>query len=517
MSIVIRAAALTMFIACSSIILAGESSPYPAPRFPSYLPRVVTDETLLKAARVIVNRSTSERAHPGYAIKRGEKALMVVTPLEDPRLTEALIKAIREAGATVDVFAADVSDIIGSTYGDRDWGYLENPLFHYMRVNGRPLSRLLGGGQFIEQTLALAQLNKYTLLIANYDGYLAKPLVAAYRWEDMPGPTVDEFLFAAEFEQDLPKQLYDRIDELAWNQFRQARRVHVTDPEGTDLRWNLPATLEQMPKPAQFWRAEHLCMPDYVKGGAAQSASTYQEVDLRGVIGGTINHIGAFPRIQVFVAGGKIERIEGGGRFGDEWRKILKGYETAVWPYEPGPGFGWVQECGLGRQPFGFRPRGAMGFPGGTMNERVRSGVLHWAFGVQSMKLQTTKTQQYILEHGAPDGHLDVHNNFPTMILETAEGKEITFLNKGRLTILDLPEVRELAAKFGDPDVLLKDAWIPPVPGINVPGDYARDYGSDPASWIAKENERYFTEGKHRAGTADSALTGSAQRKAKGL
>ena len=65
----------------------------------------------------------------------------------------------------------------------------------------------------------------------------------------------------------------------------------------------------------------------------------------------------------------------------------------------------------------------------------------------------------------------------------TKGGEEITFLNHGRLTALDDPEVRALAAKFGDPDQLLKEDWIPAIPGITLEGSYL-DFARDPARWI---------------------------------
>ena len=37
-------------------------------------------------------------------------------------------------------------------------------------------------------------------------------------------------------------------------------------------------------------------------------------------------------------------------------------------------------------------------------------------------------------------------------------------------------------------------AWIPAIPGINVEGDYQRDYVADPGSWIAKEHEEVYGE-----------------------
>jgi hypothetical protein len=47
--------------------------------------------------------------------------------------------------------------------------------------------------------------------------------------------------------------------------------------------------------------------------------------------------------------------------------------------------------------------------------------------------------------------------------------------------------VRQVAAKYGNPDEILREAWIPAMPGINVPGNYMEDYGKDPVSFIKKE------------------------------
>jgi hypothetical protein len=78
------------------------------------------------------------------------------------------------------------------------------------------------------------------------------------------------------------------------------------------------------------------------------------------------------------------------------------------------------------------------------------------------------------------------------MTLTTEDGRNIVFVDKGHMTVLDDPRLRALAAKYGDPDQMLREVWIPPVPGINVPGDYLNDYGNDPAQWIAREHDRFF-------------------------
>src|SRR5437763_2392255 len=51
------------------------------------------------------------------------------------------------------------------------------------------------------------------------------------------------------------------------------------------------------------------------------------------------------------------------------------------------------------------------------------------------------------------------------------------------MTSLDNPEVRALASRYGDPNYLLTEDWIPEVPGINAPGDYLKDYAPDPGKY----------------------------------
>ena len=57
---------------------------------------------------------------------------------------------------------------------------------------------------------------------------------------------------------------------------------------------------------------------------------------------------------------------------------------------------------------------------------------------------------------------------------------------------LDDPEVRQLAAKFGDPDEMLREEFIPGIPGINMEGDYMRDYATNPREFYKKDYERVY-------------------------
>ncbi|MBI4484035.1 MAG: hypothetical protein HY652_14245 [Acidobacteria bacterium] len=440
-------------------------SDYPAPRYPQ-TPKVQRPEDLLDVARVLVKRpSTGQGAFPGYAIKPGERALIVVSTLHDRLIYEAIAMAIREAGARADLFIGQAPDLKGE-------GAEEPKLFLYMYAGDKNIERMSAGGLTFDQVAKMAELGDYDILIAGFGG--PKPPTPHFRWEEIPWLTVDTFMAGL---ATFPFELQAAIDRKAWDLLSRARRIRVTDPEGTDVSWTVPPNLfgSKINNPGHL-----MAIPDGYFG---------EKPNLAGVIAGTINHTGAFPHIKVHVKSNRIERIEGGGSYGEGWQAVLKKYESTHWPGHPGPGFGWVHECAIGTNPKAGRPVNVTQLPTGTVWERRRSGVIHWGIGVH-LSLERGPLRSFIEEKGVPDGHFHVHNNFPTMILETEGGEKITFIDKGRLTVLDDPSIRDLAARFSDPDQLLKEAWIPPVPGINIEGDYFKDYATSPLPWIAREGHK---------------------------
>lgn len=87
-------------------------------------------------------------------------------------------------------------------------------------------------------------------------------------------------------------------------------------------------------------------------------------------------------------------------------------------------------------------------------------------------------------ERGLPWGHLHIHLQFPTYVIHTVDGDEITVIENGHLKALDDPDVIAMSERYGEPRGLLTEAWIPPVPGISMPGDYWEDYAPDPNAWL---------------------------------
>jgi hypothetical protein len=64
---------------------------------------------------------------------------------------------------------------------------------------------------------------------------------------------------------------------------------------------------------------------------------------------------------------------------------------------------------------------------------------------------------------------------------------------------LDDPEVRTLAAKYGDPDKLLTEDWIPEIPGINAPGS-DEEYARDPWKYADAQMKKILLGDSHLGG-----------------
>lgn len=458
--------AVVFSLLCAALRAAGQEGGYPAPRYPQ-TPKVGKPEELLDIARVLVKRPGMGRgSFPGYQIKPGERALIVVSTLHDRLIYEAIAMAIREAGGHADIFIGETPPLKGE-------GSEEPKLFLYMYSGSKGIERMSAGGLTFDQVVKLGELGSYDIVICGIGGPKPK---TRFRWEEIPWFAVDTFMAGL---ASFPYELQVAIDKKAWELLSRARRIRVTDPEGTDVTWSIP---------------DNAFGPNINSPGHLMSIPTgylARQHDLSGVIAGTINHTGAFPYIKVYIKNNKVERIEGGGSYGEEWKSILRKYENTQWPGHPGPGFGWVHEAAIGTNPKAGRPTRATQMPTGTLWERRRSGVIHWGIGMQ-LGLEGKAAEEFkrfVEEKNLPDGHFHVHSNFPTMVLETKDGAKITLIDKGRLTVLDDPEIRALAARFGDPDQLLKEAWIPAVPGINVKGEYFEDYARDPIGWISREQK----------------------------
>jgi hypothetical protein len=290
----------------------------------------------------------------------------------------------------------------------------------------------------------------------------------------------------------IPAEVLTAIDDWTWLTLLKAVRVRITDPEGTDLQYSnwdeyyngdrtdYDETLVRKWAPEDMVPFYKTYQPGHVWG---RPRFMIPKEDGRGVIGGTMNHIGPFPYIKIKVDKARLYDIEGGGKYGDDLRKIEEETKDIQYPGMLGKGLLYWWEASIGTNPKIHRPR--KDFTRGMvcgLYERMRSGVIHLGFGTVLSSMQERKAA----DEGLIASHFHVHLYFPTVTLEMADGSRGLLIDNGHLKALDDPKVRAIASKYGNPDEILREDWIPALPGINMAGEYS-EYAEDPLDWTLTE------------------------------
>lgn len=445
--------------------------------------RVVELADALAAARFLAEqpeiRFFAAVGLEGYgSTKPGDKVLICTDTLYDPRVAEVLAVALREKRAKVD-------QIVIETEPDREFTEVDEIAAMMRRGPWTQAPRRYEGIHWVEQ---LAARERYDLLILGRGGpgNLWDPSQegAAVRPGDSPGfryeqiPWFDLQQLVAEstlFPRDLHILINQKVHQ-AVVEMSKGGRIHLRDPEGTDISWtNFDGYYGD-----RYWCSR----PIWCHILAHASPPILPQEDAVGVIAGTIAHFARpFPTVRTYIDGGKLTKIDGGGKYGEAWRALLEETRSIKYPNFPREGLFWLWEVAIGTNPkVKPEPPERIRYisSGGVEKERARSGVIHMGIGTNWRDAD----EVWASPRGILHGHLHVHLSFPTLDVHTREGGVIRVIDNGHLTALDDPEVRALAAKYGDQDEVLKEAWTPKIPGINVPGNYQEDYGRDPAAWI---------------------------------
>ena len=456
------------------------SGQFPAPRYPK-LPANISVDDLMPVARTIVTKdraNTGLQALPGYGIKPGDRVLFVVAPDQDQRVLDALRRAIQEAGGKADVL----------TGNDRP-PRAESVAEFTVELNFEDFNLVSSGAIPFEKQVALATAGGYNFLVSSEAGNFATAeLQGKIATGILPWAFADQMMTAA---KTLPPSLLKIIDDITWADMQKAVAFHASDPEGTDISWI---------NTAADWATNRIAGHLNIRGENRFRGNTKPgSPGANGVIAGTWSHTGPGAYVRVIIKNDHVERIEGSGPYADTWRAMAEKYQRVDWPGKQGPGlFAWLFEAALGTNPAQFRPKDALQRVTGNWNERLRSGVVHWGIGAGTTDASgwttprgDTQAAQFYRDHPeTPSGHVHLHNYFLTVEITLQDGSKKLLIDKGRLTALDDVRVRHEAAKYGNPDELLREQWIPAVPGINVPGDYFRDYAKDPAAYIQRTNTR---------------------------
>ncbi len=495
---------------------------YSRPRFPSYLKPPKSVEDLMPAARAAV-KQTGGISPLGLA-KPGQKVLIMVPSNQDPMVVEAVVRAYKERG--IEATAKYVYELRGITreeairevsFTGAD-GWMEIVVFNKDMINYLPdqdqrklrpgIERGLNSTQ--ERKLLKSYLDsnpQFDVIFAGSGGLTFWKRDLGEHGKKVMGNWIYKSPFVLNsripsYPADVWRASEERIiDPLGW-----AEEVRVTDPEGTDFHWKLTEAQAQTWANSAYLQG-HLFL--YPLQGTARFP--YSMVDFpafqkdwlpplvpdgsEGVIGGTTNHLGYFPQILVHVKDGIIQRVEGGGRFGELISKLLQSpkVRNTQYPYMPRPGYYYVYETALGTNPKFFRPVAEL-LQGdqwlANSGERMAAGIIHWGLGLEfGAPDPGNKFFPFVQENKVPGGHsFHVHNLFPTYQLKIrGSGRWLKLVDKGRVVTLDSFEARALASRYGNPDEILKDDWRPDIPGINVPGNYKKDFAPDPWKYVRNQ------------------------------
>jgi hypothetical protein len=316
-----------------------------------------------------------------------------------------------------------------------------------------------------------------------------------------------------------PADVWELSEEKTIEPIANVDRVRVTDPEGTDLSFEIPEDLAQRWAKGIYERGHIMLFPNMASGRFARSIMKYPALEnewipreplalANGVVGGTAGPKGFFPRIEIHFKDGYVSDVVGGGTYGELLRTFLKypNINSAKYPYQDRPGYFYLYEIALGTNPKWLRDPDLM-MVGDLSTERMRSGVLHFGLGLgleqddPSAAGKSPTWQAFTAQYNLPADHgFHVHNYFATYRVHLRKSdKWVTLIEGGRMASLDDPEVRTLASRYGDPAKILAEDWVPEVPGINAPGKY-EDYARNPWNYaktvinrvIAGTYEHYY-------------------------
>jgi len=529
------------FLCFADLVSGAEKAKYPAPRFPSYVKPPKSLEDVMPFARAIARQTTGLQGHGFGMLKAGETVALITETTAEDIIIEALKRAIEERGVKVQIVPE--YELVGVSRADAaelhqtrqrytsEQGYMEarrwidtrfpdpetpkkwlkerrpdlyDALYpprvkvpERLREIQKKLDREnIGKGirEFLEKNPGI------TGIFWGTGGTTTlRRLVRPYEEKYLGVMVYDNRFTVMSKIPSFPGDVWRLVEERTIEPLGWIDRLEITDPEGTNLSSDL--TEEMAARWARgVYQQGHLYMfPNQATGRFPYSVVEYPAFQKKwnarsptpkpnGVIAGTANHAGHFPRIEAHLKDGYIVDIKGGGIYGEAWREFLKypRINEVTYPYHDRPGYWLLYETALGTNPK-FYKRPDENMRGQNSTERNRSGVLHFGHGIRvhhgpDSPEWAKEWVEFTTKNNLPNDHwFHVHTYFSTYRLRVRGTKNtwLTLINKGRMTALDNPEVRALSSRYGDPKDLLEEDWVPHIPGINAPGSY-QEYAKDP-------------------------------------
>ncbi len=453
----------------------------PKPQAP-LLPRITSADQLVPFAKIVLQRDyIGQRL--GWGIKGGERVLIMFSNTVHPLVREAFVKALHELNCPVDVVIRE-RQLVRWTRGTKEWA---DEALRLKRerlsqdLNTIPTKRYPSWGRSgtprptsSGMRFSKENLEQYDVIVGPVEGPRNQTgLAGGFWWAKTP-----ELLASAG--TIYPGELLDFIDQKIWEVVRSAERVEVTGLQGTKFSftwfpewWELvEGTHPKIKTPGHLstfnalrpGRSEHAVFAGHLmlhpRYGAIEGA------DAQGVITSQLGEWDPmWPPMSLHLDRGEIVRIEKGGIYGDFWRESLELTKDILYPGHSRPGTAWITEFSLGTNPKvigamrveelkGVEHRDPMILTSG--DPRDRAGFIHAGYGVRGASWWAEPYQM-------PVNHYHQFLPFITYDVATRDGRKVRIIDKGRLLILDDPEVRAMAAKFGDPDKLLSVDWVPEI------------------------------------------------------
>jgi leucyl aminopeptidase (aminopeptidase T) len=326
-------------------------------------------------------------------VQKGESVLIVMHSGSDLRIADAIGIACRGVGAKVDVMV------------------VEGP------ERGTAVSKA------VTQAMAASDVIFLNMLVAHNEARQQGARVVGLYMKDIAGLTSPGARF--------PAEIVFKICELATEQWKQAKTIKVTCGYGSEL-------------------SAKIVKPSYVFGHVMAPLGPGEFSNFAGGFGGlgmwpdwSANGVVYFDTVTTFpdrtrqplkwtVTDGRVTKVEGEDQ---HVRFFEESFER-----------GGADANHFGEIMIGLCPQARIQFDsmfGGLYLETERhAGVMHCAVG-SSVDLYA--------EDGSPKAasvkppiHLDCMNLAPTLVVD-----DVVSIDRGRLTVVDAPEVRELASKYG--------------------------------------------------------------------
>lgn len=538
---------LYMVVAVWCLAFSVNGQDYPEPSYPTMTPPSSVED-IMPYARAFAANKNGFLGHGFGILNPGETAIFVNSSITEGSelYVEAIMQALRErgvepilmheyeiAGVTLEE-ARRLRNFVKESGGSVDFFNIEDSskgwaegCFHfnvndYLKNNRPDLYELCNPTHDVEYPPELAEIRGKLMKANAFFGTFIHDYLNNYMDEhpDVKGvfwgiggpiwegfhPHKERWLGLFRFDNmwtamsprsNFPADVWLMSEELSMEPIAATDKVTVTDPEGTDVWWDVTEEQAQRWKDGVYLRGHLFMFPQEAFGSYGLNALNYPAsvpeyipaspiARLNGKIVSHTSHIGFYPRMEQVWDNGYLQEVKGGGIYGELIRTLMKmpGMHEKTWPHYPEPGYFWHFESALGTNPKGLRPDITTGH---LAAERERDGVIHWAMGATvwhdpgEQGTPPPSLVKFLEENKLPNFHgYHQHTYFNTINMRIrGTDKWVTVVDKGRSSSLDSPQVRALASRYGDPNQVLATEWVPEIPGINAPGNF-ETYIQDP-------------------------------------